>query len=175
MRRTVYDRIISERRRFSASFLTQTSLDPQPERLGSLDESANLDILRAAAVIAVYVNHACYTLGAYGTKWFSPATLGRAGVLFFFVHTSLVLMLSLRRSATNGRVHALVFYVRRAFRIYPLSILCVLACLMFHIPQAPWESLPHVTTLDIASNLLLIQNLTGSSSICSPMWSLHSR
>jgi peptidoglycan/LPS O-acetylase OafA/YrhL len=58
--------------------------------------SANLDVLRATAVLMVF----CHHLLEYG--YFSErrvSGLGQFGVLIFFVHTSLVLMMSMERNS----------------------------------------------------------------------------
>jgi peptidoglycan/LPS O-acetylase OafA/YrhL len=107
-------------------------------------ESANLDFLRAWAVLAVFANHYYVCLTAAGVTWDFTWRLGRLGVLIFFVHTSLVLMLSLERSNVQGQSLFTPFYVRRAFRIYPLSIVCVLFVYFFDARWTPanlWQSL----------------------------------
>jgi peptidoglycan/LPS O-acetylase OafA/YrhL len=140
----------------------------------------NLDILRSIAVLAVFLSHtlqvtAGLRLGdhfAYGVETFS---LGHIGVLLFFVHTSLVLMQSLERTGTKLTGWPLIryFYVRRAFRIYPLSVCLVLLSIVFSIPPDAlnvtyrWFGVAWVST-----NILLIQNLTSFSPVASPMWSL---
>ena len=75
----------------------------------------NLDVLRAVAVLCVFVDHLAdpftNTVGP-----FSAWELGRLGVLMFFVHTSTVLMASLSRLQQGGRsgwALAKTFYVRR--------------------------------------------------------------
>jgi len=123
----------------------------------------NLDFFRACAVLFVLVDHTLDKLGVktvFGTEiqW-----LGRTGVLFFFVHTCCVLMMSLERH--KGRHYFLNFYLRRLFRIYPLGIVAVLLAM---IP--PYASA--LTHKEWISNLLLIQNLTFSQSALGPLWSL---
>jgi len=87
------------------------------------------------------------------------------GVLIFFVHTSFVLMQSLERSAG-----VLDFYIRRAFRIYPLAIACVLSgwLLALH-PNGSFRSWSIRT---VAANLLLIQNLTYDDNMWAGLWTL---
>ena len=64
-------------------------------------ESANLDCLRAIAVLLVVVDHFVATLaGRYSPVCEFGEALGRLGVIAFFVHTSLVLMLSQERLLT---------------------------------------------------------------------------
>ena len=145
--------------------------------LASMNDSPNLDFLRANAVLMVLVFH---VLGFFGIRRLGPFDLeamGLLGVLLFFVHTSFVLMLSLERQlARFGRERFfLIFMVRRCFRIYPLSLLVVAVIALFKLPLSgpPWGmNWPPITGGDILSNLLLIQNVTGSSSLPGPLWSL---
>lgn len=103
--------------------------------------------------------------------------IGTFGVLIFFVHTSLVLMYSMERSGLAGIPLALNFYVRRIFRIYPLSILAVLTAVALHLDSdrhgVPGLSLvAHIELGRIVSNLLLIQNMVRPGSIINVLWSL---
>lgn len=94
--------------------------------------------------------------------------LGRAGVLFFFVHTCTVLMFSLER---NPKTTA--FFVRRFFRIYPLSIVTVLAVILFRLPLTTWpRGVYHVTKMEGLANLLLVQNLFNLPNVQGALWSL---
>jgi peptidoglycan/LPS O-acetylase OafA/YrhL len=117
----------------------------------------NLDLLRALAVLFVLFDHSATALGFHGVSFIGFEWLGRAGVLFFFVHTCCVLMMSLERDSNIIR-----FYVRRAFRIYPLSIAAVL-CAIPVVSLHPWEWI---------SNLGLIQNLTFARDSFGSIWSL---
>lgn len=97
----------------------------------------------------------------------------QTGVLIFFVHTTLVLMLSMDRMGTSGHKLALAFYVRRLFRIYPLSIFAVLFVVLFHVPR--FFQVIHYDWLGwraFLSNLALTQNLTLSHNLLPPLWSL---
>lgn len=133
--------------------------------------SPNLDFLRSVAVLVVLADHIGQALGiAHEDSVF--LILGRWGVLLFFVHTSLVLMLSLERLRLDGWALARTFYVRRIFRIYPLAIVAITAAIVWHIPASfggPYES---PSTLTVVSNYLLAQNLTLSPSVLGPLWSL---
>jgi peptidoglycan/LPS O-acetylase OafA/YrhL len=98
--------------------------------------------------------------------------IGTAGVLLFFVHTSLVLMLSLERRGSTIRQ----FYIQRFFRIYPLAVLVIVLCVSLRIPADPLNLFQasyewHGWTW-LVPNLLLIQNLTRTSSVTGPLWSL---
>ncbi|MFZ1083922.1 MAG: acyltransferase [Terracidiphilus sp.] len=139
--------------------------------------SANLDILRTFAVSSVLIEHLVRTMNSQAG--FSNAliidfthSIGRAGVIAFFVHTSLVLMYSLERMACSAQKLTLRFYLRRFFRIYPLSILCVIIVLILHIPGNTWGGAEAATPLVIFSNLLLVQNLITKVSVIDPLWSL---
>lgn len=136
-------------------------------------ESRNLDFLRSVAVLLVLVDHLFMAAGL-AERFPVVYDMGRLGVLMFFVHTSLVLMLSLERSEKRNSEGDLFrdFYIRRAFRIYPLSIACVLLAVAFGVPQTP-GGVPAVRGFfQIIASLLLVQNVAGQLSVISPMWSL---
>lgn len=127
----------------------------------------NLDVLRAIAVSSVFVDHAVARFyGEIPSLW----RLGRVGVLLFFVHTSLVLMASLERHHEGVRN----FFLRRAFRIYPLSIITVIAValrpppsvLPLHMAAVP------VTFGTLLANLTLTQNLVGAGNMVGVLWTL---
>ena len=80
---------------------------------------------------------------------------------------SLVLLLSLERQKMLDHL-AVRFYIQRAFRIYPLSILCVLVSLAFRIAWPEPVFIPR-SGQSIAANLLLVQNfLNERRSISAP-------
>lgn len=135
-------------------------------------ESSNLDFLRATAVLAVYFSHLCLSLGIEGPQFFGVRQIGYLGVLIFFVHTSLVLMMSMNRSLGRTRSLSADFYFRRFFRIYPLSSLTVLFFVVVKIPPLPWVQCRTWGYTDIIQNLFLTQNVRGGPSVCGPMWSL---
>jgi peptidoglycan/LPS O-acetylase OafA/YrhL len=129
-----------------------------------MKDSPNLDLLRSLAVTLVVASHVfTFAVGFDSPPWFDRKALGHVGVAMFFVHTTLVLMQSLER---HGGA-ALPFLVRRAFRIYPLSlaVVLVLAGVMTAAGQPP-------SLRDFVSNLLLVQNLTGAAPMPSPLWTL---
>jgi peptidoglycan/LPS O-acetylase OafA/YrhL len=144
------------------------------------DPNSNLDILRSVAVLSVLLAHVLQvTAGckfgehlAYGIETYS---LGSVGVLIFFVHTSLVLMQSLERARTTRNGWALIrwFYIRRAFRVYPLSVCVILLSIALSIPPNAvgvpyrWQGARW-----LLANLLLVQNIPGIPEVASPMWSL---
>ena len=134
----------------------------------------NLDVLRAIAVLCVLIDH---TLGAVGRTmpWLSNWELGRIGVLLFFVHTSTVLMSSIERQGMGARwIQA--FYVRRAFRIYPLAIATILIVVALQIPSRvlATEATPFIapSLRTLFANIALVQNVTGDRNVLGPLWSL---
>jgi peptidoglycan/LPS O-acetylase OafA/YrhL len=133
-------------------------------------DSANLDVLRSSAVLFVVLSHLPATAALVGNHAFHTQSLGTFGVVIFFVHTCLVLMLSLERDARRaGAFPATIpFLLRRAFRIYPLSVLAVLT--VSGIAWAQSGAMPNWWA--VISNLLLIQNITGHQSTPLVLWSL---
>jgi len=132
--------------------------------------SVNLDLLRAVAVSCVYFSH---LIGAIRAPTFG--SLGRFGVIIFFVHTSLVLMESLERSESAAGGDSLlvrVFWLRRAFRIYPLAMLTVLIVACCRVPFAPGLAYTWIGGKSFLSNFFLVQNLTRKPDILGPLWSL---
>ncbi len=140
--------------------MTQSRWDPR-------SPSANLDCLRSIAVLAVV---ACHTLLTLGYKPSDAAC--RVGVILFFVHTSLVLMSSLERIEQTDAPLFNTFYLRRLFRIYPLSIFCVAVIVLFQLPRAPWWPWSSPDAFTILTNLLLCMNLFYKAEVTSVLWSL---
>jgi peptidoglycan/LPS O-acetylase OafA/YrhL len=143
----------------------------------SKDVSANLDFLRAIAVLLVLTQHLCRRMHVEHIAWIPTTSLGLFGVLIFFVHTSLVLMYSMDRSGLHGAPLLKDFYIRRIFRIYPLSILAVVAAVALHLNSdingiAGLSYGPLPGKLAILSQLLLVQNLVHVKSIVNVLWSL---
>jgi peptidoglycan/LPS O-acetylase OafA/YrhL len=145
--------------------------------MNGTSESRNLDMLRTIAVLYVVAYHVLLYFqitkpGGVNLQF------GHWGVLLFFVHTSLVLMFSLERQfcETPNKVLFFPFYARRFFRIFPLSVLVVLAVYMLRLPVTHLhDGIFQYLSLDwyeLLSNLLLVQNLTHTDSIIAPLWSL---
>ena len=127
--------------------------------------STNLDLLRAIAVLLVLAQHLCRRFYVDQLGWVQTSSIGYFGVLLFFVHTSLVLMYSM-----EGWQLLKNFHIRRIFRIYPLSLIAVLAALALQVDSDinGVRGLSHGQLpgkLTIFSNVLLIQNLTYAKSI----------
>lgn len=134
--------------------------------------SANLDVLRATAVVLVAVFHVLLYFG------YEYRNVGEFGVLLFFVHTTLVLMFSLERQQATwaDKSRFWTFMVRRCFRIYPLSILVVSLSYVFHAPTAsvvPHGMLAPVQTWQsFVADIALVQNVFTGVSQPGPLWSL---
>src|SRR5579862_891517 len=141
-------------------------------------DNPNLDFLRAMAVTMVVVFHLLLFFGVWRQYGKNLSRFGYAGVFFFFVHTSLVLMFSLERLTRkySGADLYLAFMIRRCFRIYPLGVLAVIIIVLFQLPMGHVGPLGfqsvHVSMPGLISNLLLTQNLTNTESILGPLWSL---
>jgi peptidoglycan/LPS O-acetylase OafA/YrhL len=142
------------------------------------NSSSNLDQLRAIAVVTVMVDHLIPTMVHTGfpvsmtVRGFTE-NIGHAGVLAFFVHTSLVLMQSLvRMQAQQPSGLVLRFYLRRWFRIYPLAIAVIAGVVLFGLPDATWRPAVPPYPKEIIANLFLVQNLVTGQSVLVPLWSL---
>jgi Predicted acyltransferases len=131
----------------------------------------NLDLLRAVAVLCVVTLHFLISQQATGYGW-----VGRAGVLLFFVHTSLVLMGSIERTWTEPN-WVRSFYMRRAFRIYPLAIVVAVGMILAQVPPfVPVSGKPIAyvapSTYGILANLALVQNIAGQAPVLDVLWTL---
>jgi peptidoglycan/LPS O-acetylase OafA/YrhL len=141
-------------------------------------DSPNLDVLRSIAVMYVLGFHLLAAFGRTRMWRLSIQELGFLGVLFFFVHTSCVLMCSLERqeSRSPGKPLWSKFLLRRVFRIYPLSIFIVTFVLVLSLPVGHLRDGHHVAAhLDrfgVVLNYLLAQDLFNRESIMVTLWSL---
>jgi peptidoglycan/LPS O-acetylase OafA/YrhL len=142
-----------------------------PQRLSTSDSSV-LDFLRATAVCLVLLDHVVEIGRVMALRWFAQRA-GWIGVMLFFVHTCLVLMFSLERTRATGTSLLTHFYLRRAFRIYPLAIVVIALVVAFQIPVASirWTVEPFSVPV-VAANLALAQNLFYIPSVLGPLWSL---
>ena len=120
--------------------------------------------MRSLAVLCVVAAHTIDFLGHPRVAGWSGIT----GVCFFFVHTSLVLMFSLERDPSVGS-----FYLRRAFRIYPLWLVMVGIITVFRLPQfPPTFTYAHPGVLGLLSNVTLTFNLAHRQEIVGAGWTL---
>lgn len=139
--------------------------------------SANLDLLRSVAVLLVLTQHLCRRTQVGHIGWIPTSSLGLFGVLLFFVHTSLVLLNSMERTSVSGWALYRNFYIRRFFRIYPLSVFIVLIAIGIGIDSdihgvAGLSLAPRPGVVSIVSHLFLIQNIMHVKSIVNVLWSL---
>ncbi|MBS2035787.1 acyltransferase [bacterium] len=136
----------------------------------------NLDLLRAIAVLCVVGSHWAFLLhwDEFLIFLFGGADPAHTGVMLFFVHTSLVLMFSLERLAESGPARRVIpaFYLRRMFRLYPLSVFTIVIMLLFRIPSFFTNTFWMPDQLTLWTNLSLTQNLFHQRSILAPLWSL---
>lgn len=142
-----------------------SELTEKQHRLANTDEVANLDVLRSVAVLSVFFAHLYNHLhpGYSNTAWH----FGQLGVLAFFVHTSLVLMFSLERQERSGLPIYSTFYIRRFFRLYPLSILFVTLAALGTPGMVQKWTMPQLLT-----NLTLTQNLFRQENMVGALWTL---
>ncbi len=137
--------------------------------------TAPISIFCEAALFYSSYSSTCFTTIRLRHGGFGASAAGE--FLIFFVHTSLVLMFSLERhSGASFSDKYRDFLIRRCFRIYPLSIATVLIAVLLAIPAAPivgghFASIP-IDAEAVISNLLLVQDLTGSPSVIPTLWSL---
>lgn len=118
-------------------------------------------------MLAVFFRHLLLAIGI------SPAwPMGQFGVLLFFVHTSLVLMMSLERIDLSGRPLFRTFYIRRCFRIFPLSMVCVGIVVLFHLPVDSYRAWFNPDLSTILANLLLCTNLFYKTNVIGVLWTL---
>lgn len=137
----------------------------------------NLDILRSMAVLSVVAAH-LYGQGVAFHLWAYSTTVNEllhnlsfTGVMFFFVHTCLVLMLSMERSL--GPRFARRFYIRRFFRLYPLCWVAIILVLATGLTDHPYANLQALGWKGVAVNFALAQNMMRQfPSVVGPLWSL---
>ena len=145
-------------------------------------ESPNLDFLRSAAVLFVVFFHVLMVLEQNHVVEKNNIgglhAIGSWGVMIFFVHTCLVLMISLERQHHRfpGEPAYFSFLVRRIFRVYPLSMFVVACVVICRIPVGDiiaGHFVPvAVTGSGVLDNLLLVQNLTRTPPVIVPLWTL---
>ena len=111
-----------------------------------------LDILRALALVLVFVAHG---LVWHLDKPTQLGAIGRAGefgvCIFFFLSSYLITELLLREKRATGTVHISAFYVRRILRIWPLYFTMIgVGCIYGHF------SATHTVSLAWGAALMLL-------------------
>jgi peptidoglycan/LPS O-acetylase OafA/YrhL len=142
----------------------------KPTTQAAKKELRNLDVLRAFAVLAVAGSHLYrYSVGPARFPTFVD-NFGVGGVLFFFVHTALVLLMSMQRTRSNHLT--LSFYIRRAFRIYPLCWTCIILVLATGLTDTAPDKMAQLGGGGVLVNLALVQNIIRYPNVEMPLWSL---
>ena len=127
-------------------------------------------MLRAFAVLVVAGSHLYRYCGFAPRYAVFVANLGVGGVLVFFVHTSLVLLLSMQRMKPNNLT--LSFYIRRAFRIYPLCWVAIALVLATGLTDVDHQRILQMGWRGTLVSALLLQNVIRYPNIEMPLWSL---
>jgi peptidoglycan/LPS O-acetylase OafA/YrhL len=142
-----------------------------PPRLSSFrSDSSNLDIIRAVAVLSVFFAHLRDIV--FGSGPILAWHFAQMGVLIFFVHTSMVLMLSLERTKLEGKALFGAFYLRRFFRLYPLSMFCVTVAMLLHRSPELADPVRYWKWSEYFSNMALTTNLTYTDIMVGGLWTL---
>lgn len=120
---------------------------PEPLNISKLP---SLDGLRAISITFVLISHVFNN-----TKSANLAALGGVGVQIFFVISGfLITTLLLKEKITTSGVNLKKFYIRRAFRIFPLVFLYLFVLFFLnHIFQL------HITNRSFITALFFVKNL----------------
>jgi peptidoglycan/LPS O-acetylase OafA/YrhL len=134
-----------------------------------------LDCVRGVAASIVVLEHffglhtqhgtgAGSTPGTWGRWSVEYLSLGRVGVVAFFLVSGYVIPLSLERQSQR------TFWIRRFFRLYPVYWLAVAAYV-----AVSWNALSDAGSLSaerIVLNVLMVQGAIGAVSLLPPGWTL---
>ena len=142
----------------------------QPPVSSYRSNSSNLDLIRAVAVLSVFFGHLNDIV--FGGHEMVAWHFAQMGVLIFFVHTSMVLMLSLERTKLGGKDLFGAFYLRRFFRIYPLSMFCVTVAMLLHRSPVLTDPIRDWKWTEYLSNMALTTNLTYTDNMVGGLWTL---
>lgn len=145
----------------------------------------NLDGLRTVAFLSVFFYHSFHTEYEYikNDRIYqfinSLFQNGDLGVNFFFVLSGfLITYLLIKEESVNGKINLKKFYMRRAFRIWPLYFACVLfGFIIFPLFKQFFGSTPNETAdpilfLFFLSNFNNIYNGLPDASILGVLWSI---
>ena len=147
----------------------------------------HVDGMRAVAALVVFLNHAYFQTWCYFYERFPPApfaflshwlAIGHLAVSVFIVISGFCLYLPLTRSEGVLRGGAMPFLRRRARRILPpyfaaLALsLVLIATIIGEQTGSPWDASARVRGIDIASHVLLLQNVFGTGRINYAFWSI---
>lgn len=130
-----------------------------------------LDALRGIAALTVALHHfGLRYFVPYGTKAAHHFDLGIFGVMLFFLVSGYIVPASLER---RGDVRA--FWIGRAFRIYPVLIVIVVAAsvILARAPHSMIDASSYAHPLvTLPANALMLQDMLGQPSVITVMWTL---
>jgi len=96
----------------------------------------SLDGLRAISILAVLLGHVAYA--CHFQNWITSAYAHYGVRVFFVISGYLITTLLLEEESRFGRISLSQFYLRRTFRIFPVSYLYLLAMTPF-VAMAAWK------------------------------------
>ncbi|MBV9085507.1 MAG: acyltransferase, partial [Acidobacteriaceae bacterium] len=134
-------------------------------------DSGNLDLIRAVAVLCVFFAHLQGAFHPNAARATAEWHFAQMGVLIFFVHTSFVLMLSLERTKLSGRRLFGAFYIRRMFRLYPLSMFCVTVAMIVSRLGASKGAYQY-SWFDYLTNMALVTTEADTWPMVGGLWTL---
>jgi peptidoglycan/LPS O-acetylase OafA/YrhL len=129
-----------------------------------------VDGLRGVAALAVFFSHACTLVwpnfDTYVGHYFY---FGNWGVALFLMCSGFILPVSLERQGSLGR-----FWVRRAFRLYPLYWVNVILLAMFGVgePRQILSGPPAESIRIVLANLTMFQAFMGIPHLITLYWTL---
>ncbi|HEY4462695.1 MAG TPA: acyltransferase [Streptosporangiaceae bacterium] len=146
-----------------------TTLPPEPAPSATGSRLAWLDALRGIAALAVVFDH-MGTLVLQSARnalyqWFNG---GQYGVFVFFLVSGYIIPASLER---KGSVRG--FWISRAFRLYPLYVLAVVASVAaWRLGLGPVHGAENDKLTSFYSQLLMMSNLLAGIDVPNVIWTL---
>lgn len=134
----------------------------------------NLDLFRSAALLLVLAEPLLRLALARpdAGEGIVPVALGRLGILCFFVHLGWTSVAAMQASGRAGGALLRWSWVRRAFRLFPVAMIVMLAVLALRIPPSPAATFAAPSMMQLASNLTLTMNLTYAAPLLDPLWAI---
>jgi peptidoglycan/LPS O-acetylase OafA/YrhL len=128
-----------------------------------------LDALRGFAALCVVFHHASYlVLQPVGRLMYHWVDTGQYGVFVFFLVSGYIVPASLER---KGNVRA--FWISRAFRLYPMYALAVLAAVLaYYAGYGDIAGAQHHSLTSAASSLLMLSNILSGPNVPNVAWTL---
>ncbi len=141
----------------------------------------SLDILRGIAILLVFINHieprispaVSEVAGISGFLFWKAKQLGWTGVdLFFVISGFLISGLLFSELENKGTIDWRLFWIRRAFKIWPSYLLLLLVLAITGATHYIDFTTPLSALESIATHLLFLQNYIPSGNPNGPTWSL---